>query len=129
MLVHFPVALWPAHWGFHVLAGRLPAGLAGLAGFWLLAAGTLLGWAAAVCGALDLLKFSREADQMRLNRGLLHGGVNGGVLLGFTVLLGLEGRAYPGIAHGPGWLAGEAVLLGVLLAGNYLGGTIDWRRP
>lgn len=129
MLVHFPVALWPTHWGLHVASGWLPTGLAGVAGFWLLAAGTVLGWLAAACGALDLLRFSRNADQSLLNRGLLHGGVNGSIVLGFTVLLGLEWRGYPGISHGSGWLTIEAVLLGAMLAGNYLGGTIDWRRP
>jgi len=128
MLVHFPVALWPAHWGFHVASRWLPPGLAGPAGFWLLLAGTAVGWLAAVCGLADAVTFRAKADSARLGRALWHGGVNGGVLLGFSVLLGLEWPRYPEISHGPASLAGEALLLAAMLAGNYLGGGIDWRK-
>ena len=130
MLIHFPVALWPAHWVFHLLAGRLPAGLAGPAGFWLLVAGTGLGWLAAGCGFMDLVGLSQAGNRRMLTGAWRHGLVNGTVLLGFTVLLGLEWPHYPQIAHGPGFLAVEAALLALLMVGNYLGGELVWpARP
>ena len=127
MLVHFPIALWPAHWGFHLLAGRLPAGLAGVAGFWLLAVGTAIGWLAAVAGSMDLFALSQARDQKAFAGAWRHGAVNGSVLLGFTVLLGLEMPRYPDLVHGTVFLVIEAVLLILLGLGNYLGGTLVWK--
>ena len=128
MLVHFPVALWPAHWGFHLLVESLPPNIAAIAGFWWLAAGTALGWLAAGCGLRDLINLARSDDPIALNQALRHAGINGTVLLGFTVLLGLERGSYPKISHGTGFLAIEAGLLGLMLAGNYFGGEVNWRQ-
>ncbi len=126
MLVHFPIALWPAHFFFHVGAGRLPPGVAGLAGFWTLAAGTALGAAAMYCGLLDLIERYRRNDSAGLTRALRHGVVNGSVWLGFLVLLGLEWPRYPNLEHGAGFLAIEAALLVAMILGNYLGGEVGW---
>ena len=127
MLIHFPIALWPAHFGLHVLAGWLPSGVSAVAGFWLLAAGTAVGWIAATCGAIDLLALAREPDAARLRTGFIHAAVNGTVLLGFTVLAALEASSYPAIQHGAGFLAGEGTLLAAMFAGNYFGGALVWR--
>lgn len=126
MLVHFPIALWPAHWGFHLLAHRLPDGLAGVAGFWLLLAGTGLGWLAAGAGFADLIVLGQKDKGGSQSGAWRHGLVNGSVLFGFTVLLGLEQPLYPTIAHGPAFLAVEGGLLGLLGLGNYLGGSLVW---
>ncbi len=128
MVVHFPVALWPAHECLHLFASHLPAGAAASVGFWLLAAGTALGWLAALLGLSDLMELARENDA-RLSNGLIHAIVNGSVLVGFTAILALEYRAFPAIAHGPGFLAGEAALIIVMFAGNYFGGAVVWSRP
>ncbi len=129
MLIHFPVALWPAHAGLHLFASRLPAGVAGIAGFWLLAAGTGLGWLAALCGASDLLALAKAGDA-RLSPAINHALVNGSVVVGFTGLLVAEIPRYPAIAHGPGFLSLEVALLLALGVGNYLGGEIVWgKRP
>ncbi len=127
MLVHFPVALWPAHWCFHVFARWLPPGLAGPGAFWLLAGGTGVGWLAALAGLTDLVPLSRTGGRP-LARGLAHAAINGTVLLAFTVLLGLELPRYPGIAHGTGALVAEAALLALLGAGNHFGGAVIWER-
>ncbi len=129
MLLHFPVALWPAHWLLHIFASRLPAGAGGAVGFWILLAATALGWIAAFFGTCDLLAIARENDRKRLATGLVHGAVNGGVLVGFSSLLVLEYPHFPSIAHGAGFLAAEGVLLGALGAGNYFGGCLVWGRP
>ncbi len=127
MLIHFPVALWPAHWCFHVFAHWLPPGLAGTAGFWVLVGGTGAGWLAALAGLSDLIPLSRTGGRL-LNLALTHAAINGFVLLAFTVLLGLEWPRYPGISHGPGALVLEGAVLVLLGAGNHFGGTVIWER-
>ncbi len=127
MLIHFPVALWPAHWCFHVFARWLPAGLAGVAGFWVLTAATAGGWLAALAGLADLIPLSRAGGRP-LNLALVHGSLNGTVLLAFTVLWGLEWTRYPGIVHRPGALVAEAAALALLFAGNHFGGAVIWER-
>ncbi|HEY1847639.1 MAG TPA: DUF2231 domain-containing protein [Opitutaceae bacterium] len=127
MLIHFPVALWTTHAFLHAFAGRLPAGDAAVSGFWILAAGTGLGWAAACFGAADLLDIAAGGGK-RLRTGLLHGAVNGSVLCGFTAILVLEYSRYPAIAHGWGFLSLEFGLLGAMGVGNALGGSLVWPR-
>jgi len=126
MLIHFPVALWPAHFGLHALAARFPTDVSAVGGFWLLAAGTAAGWFAATCGALDLIAIAHEADAPRMRTGLIHAAINGTVLLGFTILAVLETGNYPTIHHGWGFLAGEGALLAAMFAGNYFGGALVW---
>jgi len=127
MLIHFPVALWPAHAALHCFSAQLLAGTAAVAGFWCLAAGTALGWLAAGCGLLDLLVLSRAGDA-RLGDALTHAVFNGTVLLAYTGILAVEQARYPVIAHEPGFLAAEIFLLLVLGVGNYFGGQVAWRK-
>jgi uncharacterized membrane protein len=126
MLIHFPVALWPAHWALQVGARWLPPGAAAVVGWWLLAAGCALGWLAAFAGAADLVALARAGDARRLNLALVHAGINGTVLGGFTVLLALEWAAAPAITPGRGGLLVEALLLVAMFAGNYFGGALVW---
>jgi uncharacterized membrane protein len=128
MLVHFPVALWPAHWVIHCLAGRLPAGATTIA-FGLLAAGTVFGWLALFAGAADLLRVQAEGSARRLKLGLIHGGVNGTVLLLFTAAAAAEYAGSVAGVHGRGWLIAEAAVLAALFAGNYFGGALVWDQP
>jgi uncharacterized membrane protein len=128
MLIHFPVALWPAHAALHFFRGKLPAGVPGSAGFWCLVAGTGLGWLAAGCGLPDLCGLQREGDSRRLKDGLWHAMLNGTVLVAYTGILALEYPRYPAIAHGPAFLGFEVLLLVVLGVGNFLGGEIIWRK-
>lgn len=129
MLVHFPVALWPAHALLHLFASRLPAGVSAVAGFWLLAGGVILGWLAALLGVSDLLALWRTAERSRLNSAIVHGALNGSVLVGFTCLLALEFPNYPEIAHGGGFLATEVTLLVAMAVGNYFGAAVIWAKP
>jgi uncharacterized membrane protein len=126
MLVHFPVALWPAHTALHAAAGWLPPGVAAIAGYWLLVAATALGWLAAFCGTLDLIEIACVKDERGLRSGVVHAVVNGVVLVGFTVITAFEYRDYPAIAHGAGGLAAEIALLVAMGVGNYFGAKIIW---
>lgn len=129
MLVHFPVGLWPAHECLHLFSSKLPAGAAAVVGFWLLAAGTALGWLAAIFGVVDLVGLRQKQDDQPLSLALIHGALNGAVLSGSSAILALEYGAFPVVSHGTGFLAGEAALLGVTFLGNHFGGAVIWRRP
>ena len=127
MLVHFPVALWPAHLIFHAAARWLPTGVAGSAGFWLLLVGTAVGWIAVACGAVDWFALVREGVPQKVKDATRHGVINAAVLMGFTAILGREWSRYPGIVHGTAFLVGEALLVALLCLGNYFGGAVIWR--
>jgi uncharacterized membrane protein len=127
MLIHFPVALWPAHFGLHLFAAQLPANVSAIGGFWLLAAGTILGWMAACFGLFDLVGLARDPGSDQFRDGLVHSIVNGTALAGFTVLAATEYPRYPAIHHHAGFLLVEAALLVAMFTGNYFGGAIVWR--
>lgn len=127
MLIHFPIALWPAHFGLHLFAGFLPAQVSAIAGFWTLAAGVALGWLAAAFGAWDLASLSPESERDKFNAAITHAVVNGIVLVGFTVFAGYEWSRYPVIQHSAVFLVGEGALLAAMMVGNYFGGAVVWR--
>lgn len=126
MLIHFPVALWPAHFVLHLFGNALPAGVSAIGGFWLLAAGTLLGWLAAACGALDLAAIWNTPDDPHRRTASIHACINGSVLTGFTALAVVEWSHYPAIHHHAGFLVIEAALLLAMSVGNYFGGAVAW---
>lgn len=129
ILVHFPVALWPAHTGLHLFASKLPPGSAAVIGFWLLLAGCALGWMVAFAGLSDLLAELKTNPRKSLRGGLIHASINGSVLCGFSVITICEYSIYPVITHGSGFLAAEACLLVAMGIGNYFGGSLIWPRP
>jgi uncharacterized membrane protein len=121
MLIHFPVALWPAQAGIHLFAAHLPAGST-IVAFWLLASGTALGWLAALFGVGDLIALSAQPDAPRFKSGLVHGAINGSVTTGFSAVLLAEYSHYPDIHHGVGFLTVEIALLVVMAIGSWFGG-------
>lgn len=128
MLLHFPVALWPAHFLLQIFTSRLPPGAAASVGFWLLVGGTALGWLAGLCGAADLVALWKNDPRAGLTSAMYHAGINGTVLMGFTALTAVEYGAYPDIHHGMLFLSSEGCLLGALMLGNYFGGAVVWRE-
>jgi uncharacterized membrane protein len=127
MLVHFPIALWPAHFVLHLFGERIAAGPAtGAVAFWLLTAGVLVGWTGILPGAVDLLRLQADQNARRVRTAWAHAATNGTVLFGFTVLCALEYARYPQISHTSGWLFLEGTLLLMLVAGCFLGGEITW---
>jgi uncharacterized membrane protein len=129
MVIHFPIALWPAHWMLHVFAAALPQPAVGLIAFWLLVVATGLAWLAALAGAVDLFELLGTADAPTRRRAWWHAGVNGTATAAFTGLTLLEYASYPQIRHGSLFLVAEAVVLAVLTVGNYFGGELVWRAP
>lgn len=130
MLVHFPVALWPAHWVLHIAEKQLPAGTAVHAGFWILVAGTALGWCAAACGFFDLAKIVATGSTTDRRHAWTHAAVNGFVLSGFTVLSALECSRFPLLrSKSTAMLVAEGILLALMIVGNHFGGRLVWGAP
>ncbi|MFT3867694.1 MAG: DUF2231 domain-containing protein [Nibricoccus sp.] len=128
MLIHFPVALWPAHAGLHIFASKLPSGMAAVTGFWLLIAGTALGWLAALAGVSDLLGILKENSPPKTSRGFIHASVNGSVLVAFTTIAIMEYAHFPTISHGAAFLIAEGALLAAMGIGNFFGGSLIWQQ-
>jgi hypothetical protein len=78
------------------------------------------------CGPCDLLAIRGEKDERSLGAGIVHGAAKGGVLLGFTCLMGAEHPHYPAISQGAGFMSAEFVLLCAMVVGNHLGGRFVW---
>jgi uncharacterized membrane protein len=127
MVIHFPIALWPAHWFLQLFSAMLPQPGGGIVAFWLLVTGTGLGWLAAFAGAADLIEVLRSPDVGSHRAGWWHAGVNGSVLAAFSVLALVEYANFPHVVHGWPMLVGEAAVLAALMVGNYFGGAMVWR--
>lgn len=127
MLVHFPVALWPAHAALHAFGARLPEGTP-LVAFWLLVVATAVAWLAVICGVVDLMALAAGPETAAFRSGLVHAAINGTVTLAFTVILALENAAYPNIHHGRAFLVTEVSVLILLFVGNYFGGAMVWPK-
>ena len=120
ILVHFPAALLPmdlicAALGWYTHNPSFTA-----AAFYALAGGVGAGWLAVVFGFLDLVRIPHEPKPV-FSTALLHAGLNTCVLMGYSVLFFLEWQQPVLVSATLGVLGIKAVLLGVLMAGNYLG--------
>jgi len=125
MVIHFPIALWPAHWVLHVLSTMLPPGALFVA-FWLLVAGTAFGWLAALAGVLDLMELFRGSDVAAQRAGLYHAAINGLVVAAFTALALWEYASYPATRSSAPMLIAEAVVIAAMFVGNFFGGKMVW---
>jgi uncharacterized membrane protein len=87
-------------------------------------AGVLLGWIAAMFGLIDLVKIS-SVNRHALKPALIHTGLNGLVVLAYTVILFKAWQVYP-IAQVSsfGLLLARALLNAVMIVGNYFGGEL-----
>lgn len=125
MLVHFPIALWPAHAALHAFSSRLPTGST-IVAFWLLVVATALAWLAVLCGAFDLMALAIEPDRGRFRSGLVHAALNGTATIAFTVILALENAVYPDVHDSGVFLVAEISVLTLMFVGNYFGGAMVW---
>jgi len=124
ILIHFPSALFPMDLVCSIFAyNGGPASLT-QAAFFASAGGVLLGILAAVTGALDLVPVVRDKPRSA-GKALIHGGINGTVVIGFFITTYMAYKQYPAVA--PDRLP-ELVVKGVLVLllaiGNFLGGSL-----
>lgn len=124
MLIHFPSALFPMEcicYGLLYFTGKSSFGDAS---FYAMLGGVSMGWLAVLFGILDLSKLSSEKAEI-VGRGLVHGSINGAVLIVYTVIAYSLFKKYPDLPHASGLLLVAKVILVLLLfVGNYIGGNL-----
>jgi uncharacterized membrane protein len=124
MLIHFPSALFPMDFVCSVIAHFTGNNSFTDAAFFAMCGGVLLGFAAIVTGAVDLLGVvNKQPDAVK--RTLLHGGINSTVVIAYSVIAFMAYSQYPSLQ--PDSLAmiiGKGALVAFLLGGNYLGGNL-----
>lgn len=120
LLVHFPAALLPMDLVCAALGWYTHNATFTYAAYYALAGGVGAGWLAVAVGFLDLVRIPPERKAV-LQTALWHAGLNTGVLVGYSVLFFLTWKQ---VALQPATLpvlGVKALLLGVLVVGNYLG--------
>jgi len=96
----------------------------GHAAFYAMAGAVLLGWAAIATGLMDLATVA-SAQPGALKKALLHGGINTFILLFYSLFAYAQYKQYPLLqAVSFLTLVVRAVLMGCLVIGNYLGGSL-----
>ena len=120
ILVHFPAALFPMEFVCAVIAVYKQDPTFNYAAFYALGGGVLMGWLAAMFGFVDLVRIPAEKSKVQ-KMALVHGTVNLVMLIGYSVLFFVQWKA-PEITYASkGLLLLKALLLLILIAGNYLG--------
>ena len=124
MLIHFPSALLPADFVLTVLGYYYNEPLFNYAAFYCLAGGVATGFLAIITGFIDLITIS-PAKKPAVSAALIHGCINGTLILVYSVLAYKIWKVYPVIpaATITGILIKVMLVLG-LFAGNYFGGKL-----
>ncbi|HNP08128.1 MAG TPA: DUF2231 domain-containing protein [Cyclobacteriaceae bacterium] len=124
MLVHFPAALFPIECLFYALlvyTGHLDYAFVS---FCILLCGVGFGWVAAIFGALDMASISSEKVDV-IKRALIHGSINGTVLIAYTVMAYSLYLSYPSLPEGSVFmLVFKIFLVLFLVIGNFIGGNL-----
>ena len=124
MLIHFPSALFPMElvcYGLLFFTGKTSFATAS---YYAMAGGVALGWLAAIAGAFDLGKIPPYKPGV-VKKALIHGSINSSVLIAYTVFVYLVSKQYPNVPDAsPGLLVVKAILVSVMIVGNWLGGEL-----
>lgn len=124
MLIHFPSALFPMD--------LICAGLAWYTGnpsftdasYFAMVGGVGLGALAIMTGAFDLTELV-ESNPLALKKALVHGGINATVVIAYSVLAFRAYETFPDLVpDGTAILIIKASLVTLMIAGNYLGGSL-----
>ncbi len=128
MVIHFPTALLPADLVLSFLHYYKNDPVFGQAAFFCLVGGVAIGILAALTGLLDLILIPRENKQA-LATGLLHGFLNGTIIIIFGIYAYKEWSSYPAISVPTTiTLLVKAILIVALFAGNYIGGKLIYKH-
>lgn len=124
MLIHFPSALFPMELVCYSLYYYTGQASFGTAAFYALAMGVVMGWLAVLFGSIDLVKIPADKPAV-LKKALLHGSINSTVLIVYTIFFYSLYKKYPVLpAASMGLLIGKACAVLVMIAGNYIGGSL-----
>ncbi len=123
MLVHFPSALFPISLVFDILSIIMQNTCLACAAFYCIAAGILLGMAAAFVGAMDYSRLS--STHPAWNKASLHALLNVTWLILFSIIFGLRVKQYPnfGLATSLEMIISTIAVIGLIYS-NYLGGVL-----
>jgi uncharacterized membrane protein len=127
LFVHFPTALLPMDLVLSLLYYAKNDASFALAGFYCLVGGVVSGFAAVATGLLDLVNIPK-ANKVALGSGLIHGFVNGFLLLVFGIIGYKEWQQYPQLFVTPTVLMIKSILVLALFVGNYLGGRLIYQH-
>jgi uncharacterized membrane protein len=124
VLIHFPSALFPMDLVCAALCIYTGNAAYADASFFALMGGVIVGWLALITGALDLIAVMNQNPQA-LKSALIHGGINSVMLLGYS-FFAYYYYLHPENIHtiSTGTLVTKAVLVFILLVGNYIGGNL-----
>jgi uncharacterized membrane protein len=127
MVIHFPTALLPADLVLSYLYLVKNDSSYGQAAFYCLVGGVALGALALITGIVDLLLIPKENKQA-LAAGLIHGFINGIIIIAYMVIAFKEWKTYSAMAvPSNGSLAIKTILVLTLFIGNYLGGRLIYK--
>jgi uncharacterized membrane protein len=127
MLIHFPIGLLPMEFVLSGLAYIYQEPLFATAAFYCAVGGVATGYVAMLTGLLDLIAIPKE-NRMAMGTGLLHGFINGLVVLVYTVFAYKVWQVYPKVEV-PSLivLLIKGLLVACLLFGNFLGGRLIYQ--
>ena len=128
MVIHFPVGLLPMELVLSFLAYYTGNASFPTAAAYSLFGGVLMGYAAILTGLLDLLAIPKE-QKATLGAGLLHGFVNGMVVLIYSIFAYKAWQAYPRFDQPTlPILLLKLLLVLSLFIGNFLGGNLIYKH-
>lgn len=128
MLIHFAVGLLPMDLVLSYLSYQFHEPSFTTAAFYSLIGGVITGYVALLTGLLDLLTIPKE-NKIALGTGLLHGFINGTVILVYSVFAYKAWQAYPQLtAPTLAALLVKGLLVISLLIGNFLGGKLIYKH-
>lgn len=128
LLIHFPTALLPADFVLSLLASAQHDDRFLFAGFYCLVGGISMGLLALITGLIDFFSISKE-NKPAIGTALLHGFINGIIILVFAVMAYKEFQSYPLLpVPSLAKLIVKAVLVIALFAGNYFGGKLIYQH-
>lgn len=128
MLIHFPVGLLPMDLVLSFLSYQLHEPSFATAAYYCIMGGVGTGYIALLTGLLDLIALPKE-NKVALGTGLLHGFINGTVILIYSIFAYKAWQAYPQL-NTPSivLLLIKGLLVGCLFIGNFLGGKLIYKH-
>ncbi len=124
MLIHFPAALFPMELIFYYIYYRTNNVSFADASFYGMSAGAIFGWLAILTGTIDLIMIKESQNEAKA-KALIHGFINATVVFVYSILAYVLYKKYPDLPAATIMMLGVKASLNVLMiAGNYLGGTL-----
>jgi uncharacterized membrane protein len=127
MLIHFPSALFPTELVLYFLFYKTANASFANASYDVMLGGVLLGWLAAITGFIDLILIKENNNAAKV-AALIHGSINSTVLVVYSIFVYSLYLKYPALpAATVTVLLLKALLNIIMIAGNYLGGTLIFK--